>query len=71
MWYTLCSVLQRGEELIAESFSAVAIRLRTPLEACIEAACHMEAVSLTHLTTQVSTSGGLHRGSPPKTSARR
>ena len=31
------AVLQRGEELIEESFTSVATRLQAPLEACMEA----------------------------------
>ena len=44
------AALQRGEGLIEESFTAVAMRLKAPLDACMEAARQIEAVSLTLLT---------------------
>ena len=50
---TLGAVPQRGEELIEESFSAVATRLKAPLDACMEAARQTEAVSLTRLIVEV------------------
>jgi hypothetical protein len=38
------AVVQRGEELIAASFSEVVARLKAPLDACMEAAGQSEAV---------------------------
>ena len=41
----LC-ILQRGEELIAASFSEVVARLKAPLDACLEAAGQSKAVRI-------------------------
>lgn len=43
----LC-IMQRGEELIQGSFSDIATHLRAPLDACMKAASHSEAVSPLH-----------------------
>lgn len=40
------AVVQRGEELIAASFSEVVARLKAPLDACLEAAGQSEAVRI-------------------------
>ena len=41
-------IMQRGEELIQGSFSDIVAHLKAPLDACMEAASHKEAVSTLH-----------------------
>ena len=49
------AVVQRGEELIAASFSEVVARLKAPLDACMEAAAQSEAVSILPGSSQCAT----------------
>ena len=47
--------MQRGEELIAASFSKVVARLKAPLDACMEAAGQSEAVRILPGSSQSGT----------------